>query len=42
MMPAAITRHAIEEHLHRWYASGTPAVEEATIRVTADGQSIHW
>ncbi|MEU7305367.1 ATP-grasp peptide maturase system methyltransferase [Streptomyces sp. NPDC007206] len=33
---------AMEEHLGRWHAAGTPAVEEATIRVTPEGQSIHW
>jgi methyltransferase of ATP-grasp peptide maturase system len=33
---------AVEEQLGRWHAAGTPAVEEATVRVTAQGQSIHW
>ncbi|WP_369199023.1 ATP-grasp peptide maturase system methyltransferase [Streptomyces djakartensis] len=33
---------AVEEQLGRWHAAGTPAVEEATVRVTADNQSIHW
>jgi hypothetical protein len=33
---------AVEEHLGRWHAAGTPAVEEATVRVTPEGQSIHW
>ncbi|WP_432043296.1 ATP-grasp peptide maturase system methyltransferase [Streptomyces cadmiisoli] len=33
---------AVEEQLGRWHAAGTPAVEEATIRVTPAGQSIHW
>ncbi|WP_251096663.1 ATP-grasp peptide maturase system methyltransferase [Streptomyces sp. Caat 7-52] len=32
----------VEEHLGRWHAAGTPAVEKATVRVTAEGQSIHW
>ncbi|MGW3176772.1 rRNA adenine N-6-methyltransferase family protein [Streptomyces sp. NPDC001153] len=33
---------AVEEHLGRWHTAGTPAVEEATIHVTPEGQSIHW
>ncbi|MEV6056728.1 ATP-grasp peptide maturase system methyltransferase [Streptomyces sp. NPDC052107] len=33
---------AVEEYLGRWHAAGTPAVEEATVRVTPEGQSIHW
>ncbi|WP_225080973.1 ATP-grasp peptide maturase system methyltransferase [Streptomyces sp. CoT10] len=33
---------AVEEHLGRWHAASTPAVEEATVHVTAEGQSIHW
>ncbi|MER6076077.1 ATP-grasp peptide maturase system methyltransferase [Streptomyces sp. NPDC001817] len=33
---------AVEEHLGRWHAAGTPAVEEATVRVSPQGQSIHW
>ncbi|MFF4401511.1 ATP-grasp peptide maturase system methyltransferase [Streptomyces sp. NPDC001480] len=33
---------AVEEHLGRWHAAGTPAVEEATVRVTAQAQTLHW
>ncbi|MFJ3338443.1 hypothetical protein [Streptomyces sp. NPDC086766] len=33
---------AVEEHLGRWHAAGTPAVEGATVRVTAEAQSLHW
>ncbi|GGJ60633.1 ATP-grasp peptide maturase system methyltransferase [Streptomyces brasiliensis] len=33
---------AVEDHLGRWHVAGTPAVDEATVRVTAEGQSIHW
>ncbi|MFJ8201112.1 ATP-grasp peptide maturase system methyltransferase [Streptomyces sp. NPDC096152] len=33
---------AVEEHLGRWHAAGTPAVEDATVRVTAEAQSLHW
>ncbi|MFD8391085.1 ATP-grasp peptide maturase system methyltransferase [Streptomyces sp. NPDC059680] len=32
----------VEEHLGRWHSAGTPTVEEATVRVTSEGQSIHW
>ncbi|MFF3918420.1 hypothetical protein ACFYZB_34030 [Streptomyces sp. NPDC001852] len=32
---------AVEEHLGRWHTAGTPAVEEATVHVTPEGQSIH-
>ncbi|MFI8194009.1 ATP-grasp peptide maturase system methyltransferase [Streptomyces sp. NPDC085946] len=32
----------VEEHLGRWYAAGTPAVEEATVRVTTEAQTLHW
>ncbi|MGW5231823.1 ATP-grasp peptide maturase system methyltransferase [Streptomyces nodosus] len=31
-----------EECLGRWHAAGTPAVEEATVRVTPEAQSLHW
>ncbi|MFE9882850.1 ATP-grasp peptide maturase system methyltransferase [Streptomyces sp. NPDC005784] len=33
---------SIEEHLGRWHAAGTPALEEFTITVTPDRQSLHW
>ncbi|TVZ84753.1 ATP-grasp peptide maturase system methyltransferase [Streptomyces sp. BK340] len=33
---------AVEEQLGRWHAARTPTVEEATVRVTPEGQSIHW
>ncbi|MDQ0761944.1 ATP-grasp peptide maturase system methyltransferase [Streptomyces canus] len=33
---------AVEEHLGRWHAAGTPALEEFTVHVTAEGQSIRW
>ncbi|MFF4402747.1 hypothetical protein [Streptomyces sp. NPDC001480] len=33
---------AVEEHLGRWHAAGTPAVEEATVRVTTQAQTLHW
>ncbi|MGW0999846.1 hypothetical protein [Streptomyces sp. NPDC002520] len=33
---------AVEEHLGRWHTAGTPAVEEATVRVTPQGLNIHW
>ncbi|MEW2129816.1 ATP-grasp peptide maturase system methyltransferase [Streptomyces sp. NPDC005435] len=33
---------AIEEQLGRWHAAGTPAIEDATVRVTPEGQSLHW
>ncbi|OLZ61203.1 hypothetical protein AV521_44110 [Streptomyces sp. IMTB 2501] len=33
---------AVEEHLGRWHTAGTPAVEQATIHATPEGQSIHW
>ncbi|MDG9717042.1 ATP-grasp peptide maturase system methyltransferase [Streptomyces sp. DH24] len=39
--PAAVW-DVVEEHLGRWRAVGAPGVEKATVRVTADGQSIHW
>ncbi|WP_427168569.1 hypothetical protein ACQF4J_05725 [Streptomyces sp. C1-1] len=33
---------AVEDQISRWHAASTPAVEEATIRVTPAGQSINW
>ncbi|MDQ0577936.1 ATP-grasp peptide maturase system methyltransferase [Streptomyces rishiriensis] len=33
---------AIEDHLGRWHAAGTPTVQKAAVRVTAQSQSIHW
>jgi methyltransferase of ATP-grasp peptide maturase system len=33
---------AVEEHLGRWHAAGTPALEEFTVRVTPEGQNITW
>ncbi|MDC2961308.1 ATP-grasp peptide maturase system methyltransferase [Streptomyces gilvifuscus] len=31
---------AVEDHLSRWHAAGTPTLKEATIRVTPAGQNI--
>jgi methyltransferase of ATP-grasp peptide maturase system len=33
---------AVEEQLGRWHAAGTPALEEFTVSVTPDGQTIRW
>ncbi|MFJ8141119.1 ATP-grasp peptide maturase system methyltransferase [Streptomyces sp. NPDC096013] len=33
---------AVEEQLGHWHTAGTPPVKEATVRVTPEGQSIHW
>ncbi|MCX4515915.1 ATP-grasp peptide maturase system methyltransferase [Streptomyces sp. NBC_01619] len=33
---------AAEEQLGRWHAAGTPAVEEFTVTVNAEGQTLHW
>lgn len=33
---------AVEDHLGRWHAAGTPTLEEAAVRVPPQVQSIHW
>ncbi|MCX4460156.1 hypothetical protein OOK58_57155 [Streptomyces sp. NBC_01728] len=33
---------AVEEQLGRWHAAGTPALEEFTVSVTPQGQTITW
>jgi len=33
---------SVEEQLGRWHTVGTPSVQEAAVRVTPEGQSIHW
>ncbi|MFF3149982.1 ATP-grasp peptide maturase system methyltransferase [Streptomyces sp. NPDC057927] len=33
---------AVEEQLGRWHAAGTPALEEFTVSVTPQGQTINW
>lgn len=33
---------AIEAHLGRWHAAGTPALEEFKVSVTRDGQKVIW
>ncbi|MGW7128863.1 ATP-grasp peptide maturase system methyltransferase [Streptomyces bobili] len=33
---------AVEEQLGRWHAAGTPALEEFTVSITPQGQSISW
>ncbi|MFE2509154.1 ATP-grasp peptide maturase system methyltransferase [Streptomyces naganishii] len=33
---------AVEGQLGRWHAAGTPALEEFTVTVTPEGQTIHW
>ncbi|MGW1761873.1 hypothetical protein [Streptomyces mirabilis] len=33
---------AVEEQLGRWRAAGTPALEEFTVSVTPQGQTINW
>jgi methyltransferase of ATP-grasp peptide maturase system len=32
----------VEEQLGRWHAAGTPALEEFTVSVTPEGQTISW
>ncbi|MEC4015078.1 ATP-grasp peptide maturase system methyltransferase [Streptomyces sp. H27-D2] len=32
----------IEDHVRRWRADGAPALEEFTVTVTPDGQSVTW
>lgn len=32
----------VEEHLGRWHAAGSPPLEEFTVTVTRQGQTIHW
>ncbi|WP_338017619.1 ATP-grasp peptide maturase system methyltransferase [Streptomyces adustus] len=32
----------IEEHLTRWHTDGTPALQEFTLTVTPNRQSLHW
>ncbi|MET7988912.1 ATP-grasp peptide maturase system methyltransferase [Streptomyces sp. NPDC005281] len=33
---------SIEEHLSHWHAAGTPTLDEFTLTVTPDRQSLHW
>lgn len=33
---------AVEEQFSRWHAAGSPALEEFTVTVTPDGQTIRW
>lgn len=33
---------AVEEHVGRWCAAGAPPLEEFTVTVTPEGQTIHW
>jgi hypothetical protein len=32
----------VEEQLGRWYATGAPELEEFTVIVTPEGQTVRW